>query len=51
MSRRVREGSLTSTQDLSEAIIEGAVQRVRPKMLTVAAIIAGPDHVVARHWD
>jgi len=26
---------------LSEAIIEGAVQRVRPKMMTVAAIIAG----------
>jgi copper/silver efflux system protein len=39
--RRVREGSLTSMQDLSEAIIEGAVQRVRPKMMTVAAIIAG----------
>jgi Cu(I)/Ag(I) efflux system membrane protein CusA/SilA len=39
--RRVREGSLTSIKDLSEAIIEGAVQRVRPKMMTVAAIIAG----------
>jgi Cu(I)/Ag(I) efflux system membrane protein CusA/SilA len=39
--RRVREGSLTSMKDLSEAIIEGAVQRVRPKMMTVAAIIAG----------
>jgi Cu(I)/Ag(I) efflux system membrane protein CusA/SilA len=39
--RRVREGSLTSMQDLSEAIIEGAVQRVRPKMMTVMAIIAG----------
>ena len=39
--RRVREGSLTSMQNLSEAIIEGAVQRVRPKMMTVMAIIAG----------
>jgi copper/silver efflux system protein len=39
--RRVREGSLTSMHDLSEAIIEGAVQRVRPKMMTVMAIIAG----------
>ena len=39
--RRVREGSLTSMKDLSEAIIEGAVQRVRPKMMTVTAIIAG----------
>ena len=39
--RRVREGSLTSMQDLYEVIIEGAVQRVRPKMMTVMAIIAG----------
>jgi copper/silver efflux system protein len=39
--RRVREGSLTSMKDLYEAIIEGAVQRVRPKMMTVTAIIAG----------
>jgi len=39
--RRVREGSMTSLRDLYEAIIEGAVQRVRPKMMTVTAIIAG----------
>ena len=39
--RRVREGSMASVKDLSEAIIEGAVQRVRPKMMTVMAIIAG----------
>ena len=39
--KRVREGSMTSMKDLSEAIIEGAVQRVRPKMMTVTAIIAG----------
>jgi Cu(I)/Ag(I) efflux system membrane protein CusA/SilA len=39
--RRVREGRMTTAQDLSEAIMEGAVQRVRPKMMTVAAIMGG----------
>lgn len=39
--RRVREGRMISAQDLHEAIIEGAVQRVRPKMMTVAAIMGG----------
>ncbi len=28
-------------KDLYEAIMEGAVERVRPKMMTVSAIIAG----------
>jgi Cu(I)/Ag(I) efflux system membrane protein CusA/SilA len=39
--RRVREGRMTTVQDLYEAILEGAVQRVRPKMMTVAAIMGG----------
>ncbi len=39
--RRVREGRMATVQDLREAIIEGAVQRVRPKMMTVAAIMGG----------
>jgi Cu(I)/Ag(I) efflux system membrane protein CusA/SilA len=39
--RRLREGSMANVRDLNEAIIEGAVQRVRPKMMTVMAIIAG----------
>ncbi len=39
--RRLREGSMSTLQDLYEAIIEGAAQRVRPKMMTVTAIIAG----------
>nr|MBA3753915.1 efflux RND transporter permease subunit [Nitrospira sp.] len=39
--RRVREGRMRTTQDLHEAIVEGAVQRVRPKMMTVAAIMGG----------
>ncbi|MDE2483794.1 MAG: efflux RND transporter permease subunit [candidate division NC10 bacterium] len=39
--RRAREGKMTSARDLYEAIIEGAVMRVRPKMMTVMAIMAG----------
>ena len=39
--RRVREGRMATAHDLQEAILEGAVQRVRPKMMTVAAIMGG----------
>jgi Cu(I)/Ag(I) efflux system membrane protein CusA/SilA len=39
--RRVREGRMVTVHDLREAIMEGAVQRVRPKMMTVAAIMGG----------
>ncbi len=39
--RRVREGRMATAQDLREAIMEGAVQRVRPVMMTVAAIMGG----------
>jgi len=39
--RRVREGKMSNARDLYEAIIEGAVTRVRPKMMTVMAIMAG----------
>ncbi|MBI4000249.1 MAG: efflux RND transporter permease subunit, partial [Nitrospira defluvii] len=39
--QRVREGRMATAHDLREAILEGAVQRVRPKMMTVAAIMGG----------
>jgi Cu(I)/Ag(I) efflux system membrane protein CusA/SilA len=39
--KRVAEGKMISMSDLHEAIIEGAVMRVRPKLMTVTAIIAG----------
>ncbi|MBX3304942.1 MAG: efflux RND transporter permease subunit [Nitrospira sp.] len=39
--RRVREGRMATAQDLRDAIMDGAVQRVRPKMMTVAAIMGG----------
>jgi Cu(I)/Ag(I) efflux system membrane protein CusA/SilA len=43
---RIAQGK-TSTDDLLDAIREGAVLRVRPKAMTVAVILAGPvpDHV------
>jgi Cu(I)/Ag(I) efflux system membrane protein CusA/SilA len=36
-----REGRLRSLSDLHEAIVHGAVKRVRPKMMTVAAAFMG----------
>ncbi|MGK2921878.1 MAG: efflux RND transporter permease subunit [Methyloceanibacter sp.] len=40
-ARREREGKPFTLADLYEAIMEGAVGRVRPKIMTVAAIMAG----------
>ena len=39
--RRQREGGMTTQTDLYDAVMEGAVERVRPKMMTVVAITAG----------
>ncbi len=39
--RAEREGRTFSHHDLNAAIMEGAVERVRPKMMTVCAIVAG----------
>ena len=36
-----REGRMASLADLESAVMEGAVQRVRPKMMTVFAILMG----------
>jgi Cu(I)/Ag(I) efflux system membrane protein CusA/SilA len=41
VARYRAEGRLRSRRDLAEAIYEGAVLRVRPKMMTVTAIMAG----------
>jgi Cu(I)/Ag(I) efflux system membrane protein CusA/SilA len=38
---RRAHGKMNSLKDLYAAVIEGAVERVRPKMMTVAAIMAG----------
>ncbi len=40
-AQRRSEGKSLSLDDLNAAIVEGAVERVRPKMMTVVAIMAG----------
>jgi Cu(I)/Ag(I) efflux system membrane protein CusA/SilA len=40
-ARAAQEGRALARSDLSHAIMDGAVERVRPKMMTVAAIMAG----------
>lgn len=37
----VRQGKMRTQQDLEEAIIHGAVKRIRPKLMTVAAMFMG----------
>ncbi|MFA6312296.1 MAG: efflux RND transporter permease subunit [Sterolibacterium sp.] len=39
--KRRKSGSAPTVDDLYEAVMEGAVERVRPKMMTVVAIMAG----------
>lgn len=39
--QRKQEGKMNSTEDLREAIMSGAVRRIRPKHMTVTVIIAG----------
>ena len=40
-ARLYARGRALTRDDLNEAIMEGAVERVRPKMMTVVAIMAG----------
>jgi Cu(I)/Ag(I) efflux system membrane protein CusA/SilA len=37
----VRRGKMMTREDLDEAIVHGAVKRIRPKMMTVAAMFMG----------
>jgi copper/silver efflux system protein len=37
---RLQSGQLQTNEDIEAAIIEGAVQRLRPKLMTVAAVLA-----------
>jgi Cu(I)/Ag(I) efflux system membrane protein CusA/SilA len=39
--RRMREGRLNSLRDLYEAVIEGAVMRVRPKLMAASTTFLG----------
>jgi Cu(I)/Ag(I) efflux system membrane protein CusA/SilA len=38
---RLSRGALRDRTDLAEAIVEGAAHRIRPKMMTVCAILFG----------
>ncbi|MBI5344796.1 MAG: efflux RND transporter permease subunit, partial [Deltaproteobacteria bacterium] len=40
-NERMAQGKMTTLADLYDAVIEGTVMRVRPKLMTVTAIIAG----------
>jgi Cu(I)/Ag(I) efflux system membrane protein CusA/SilA len=40
-AQRVQAGQAPTRHDLYDAVMEGAVERVRPKMMTVVAIMAG----------
>ena len=44
-----REGRLMGIQDLREAIMHGAVKRIRPKIMTVSVILAGLVPIMFSH--
>ncbi len=43
------EGRLKTLQNLKDAIMEGAVQRIRPKIMTVSVILAGLIPIMFSH--
>ncbi len=45
----LKEGRLKSRDDLREAIMEGAVKRIRPKLMTVSVILAGLIPIMFSH--
>jgi len=44
-----REGKLKTMHDLKEAVMEGAVKRIRPKIMTVSVILAGLIPIMFSH--
>jgi Cu(I)/Ag(I) efflux system membrane protein CusA/SilA len=47
--KRKKEGRMNTVQDLKDAIMDGAVKRVRPKLMTVAVILAGLVPIMFSH--
>ena len=45
----IKEGRMKNEHDLKDAIMEGAVKRVRPKLMTVAVILAGLVPIMFSH--
>jgi Cu(I)/Ag(I) efflux system membrane protein CusA/SilA len=44
-----KEGKMTNTAELKEAIMYGAVKRIRPKIMTVSVILAGLIPIMFSH--
>jgi Cu(I)/Ag(I) efflux system membrane protein CusA/SilA len=44
-----KEGRMNTVHDLQESIMEGAVKRIRPKLMTVAVILAGLVPIMFSH--
>ena len=44
-----KEGKLTGLKELKEAIMHGAVKRIRPKVMTVSVILAGLVPIMFSH--
>ena len=40
LDRRIHSGIKLTEQDIEQAAIDGAVQRLRPKLMTVTAVLA-----------
>ena len=40
LERKLVQGNIHSNADIEEAVIEGAVKRLRPKLMTVVAVLA-----------
>jgi Cu(I)/Ag(I) efflux system membrane protein CusA/SilA len=51
ISRYQQEGQLNTLDDLHQALIDGAVLRVRPKAMTVAVILAGLLPILVGTWE
>jgi len=49
IENRVNRGEFSTDHDLDEALMEGAVLRMRPKAMTVAVILAGPFPLLVGH--
>ena len=47
--KHIAQGRMQTRGDLEEAIIEGSVQRIRPKMMTVVAIMGGLFPIMWSH--
>src|SRR5258705_4305181 len=46
LDKRLSSGRTLTDADIQEAAIEGAVQRLRPKLMTVSAVLASPHPIL-----